>query len=171
MKLRLEKLSLKHIKVLTVTEIAALFSISREEAYRIKKNAEKLKESLLPLVAVGYIAGEYKVYFPHGLNLVWLPEFKLKLDPSPYESSDLLDEEYLRYLLLDLPRLLDRARKPVLILEPNRFTRNEAEGLEYSLYILARIAYVYKIPVVLFTEDKKLYEELRKRKEFVQVFP
>jgi len=168
MKLRLKKLSVRHIKVLTVTEIAALFSVSREEAYRVKKSVEKLEESLLPLVAVGYIYGE-KVYFPHGLSLVY-PRVE-KLDPSPYEAPGLLNEDYLKYLLLKLPRLLDKARKPVLVSEPDRFTINEAEGVEYSFYILARIAYVYRVPVIIATEDRRLYEELKERREFVQVFP
>ncbi|RLE93306.1 MAG: hypothetical protein DRN04_07455 [Thermoprotei archaeon] len=169
LRLELEKLSKRHIKVLAVEEIASLFNVSLEEAYRLKKRVEDFEDKSLPLIAVCSIGVE-EIYLPHGLNLIYSLVEPI-VEPKPVEIPELLDEEYLKYLLLEVPRKLDKVRKPVLIGEPDRFTRNEVEGLEYSLYILIRIAYTYKIPIILVTEDKRLYEELKERREFVQVFP
>ena len=102
---------------------------------------------LKPLEVEVRLCENYGVRLGPGVFLV----FGLELDEGYLGVPPLLDGDFLEYLLFDLPKTLDRGRRPVLVEDiVERFTRNVDEGVVYALDILFRVSRVYRIPVVVF---------------------
>ena len=134
-----------------------------EEAARLGildewREAKKTIILLKPIVAK-YVGYEY--YIPYGLNYV---NFYPNIEPEPIIVNDSLqDEGFIEYLLLEIPRILRKQRKPLMVDMFDRFTRNIKDGYKYAFNILERIGYLYKIPIIVIGDDNiaRLYDKWR----------
>ena len=132
-----------------------------EEARRLGildewREAKKTIVLFKPIVAK-YVGYEYHI--PYGLNYV---NFYPNIYPEPIIVNDSLqDEKFIEYLLLEIPRILGKQRKPIMIDIVDRFTKSISEGYRYAFNILERIGYVFKIPIVIIGDDdvSKMYDK------------
>lgn len=139
-----------------------LYMLYREEAERIGLLDEWLNVkgnfiSLLHPIVAKYV--DYSYYIPYGLNYI---NFWTMIDPSPIMvDENLQDGELIEHLLLRLPRILGKNRRPVQIDMVDRFTRNVGDGYRYAFNILERIGYVFKVPVIVVGDDNiaRLYDK------------
>ena len=134
-----------------------------EEARRLGildewREAKKTIVLFKPIVAK-YVGYEYHI--PYGLNYV---NFYPNIYPEPIIVNDSLqDEKFIEYLLLEIPRILGKQRKPIMIDIVDKFSKNINSGYKYSFNILERIGYVFKIPVIVIGDDNiaKIYDKWR----------
>ena len=156
------KYSLRHLRVFTVDELVKFFKLKPSEAYRLLievRKIEPLEPISLNLLRLDYrvSVGVYGFYGEY--------EQLLDFDPDPLLAPSLVNEEFLNYLLFDLPQVLDYDRRPVLVLNfDERFSKWILEGLNYSLSILKRISVAYSVPVVVCCRK---YIKLDTRADFI----
>ena len=75
---------------------------------------------------------------------------KESISPAPFIVPDYLDEEFVRYVFSELPKLLERERRCVFIEDlDERFTKYVRQGLSYITDLLKRISTVYNVQVVV----------------------
>jgi len=136
-----EKLSPRHLSLLYREEVGD----SLLEEWR--KARESVRFSLLrPISAVLTVYG-LRINLPYGLILANFSEFEV--EPEALVVGDYTDEDFIRYILYDVPRLLDGSRRPVIVPElDERFSRNVIEGIVYSADILLRIGVAYRVPCI-----------------------
>ncbi|QOJ79376.1 hypothetical protein IG193_02630 [Infirmifilum lucidum] len=139
-----EQFSRTHLKVFRDVEIRSMFGELAEEVLAITRETTVL---YLPLSVSVEFCGR-SVYLPAGVSLA----SGVYLDvPGGLYVPELLDEEFLEFLLFDLPRSLDEARRPVVVEDiDQRFTRDVREGVLYALDILSRISVTYRVPVLVY---------------------
>ena len=59
--------------------------------------------------------------------------------PEPIIVNDSLqDEKFIEYLLLEIPRILRKQRKPIMVDMVDRFSKNIKSGYKYSFNILRK---------------------------------
>ncbi|MEM1508548.1 MAG: hypothetical protein QXY49_01925 [Thermofilaceae archaeon] len=74
---------------------------------------------------------------------------ELKLDRQPITLGSEHDGDFLWHLLIDVPKLLEHERNPVVEDLEERFSRNVKEGDMYTLDIMERVSRVYRVPSML----------------------
>ncbi len=136
-------LSLPHILVFTDEEGARIFG---KMWPHLKALAVEAKPGYSPLkVEISPCPGTRIPLIP-GANLVSGLDVNLE---GALKVPPLLDADFLEYLLLDLPRLLEEFRRGVLVEGlDERFTVHAGEGLSYAVSIMDRVGRVYAVPVV-----------------------
>ena len=141
-----------------------LYMLYREEAEKLGVLDEWINVKnnfvlFLKPITARYI--EYNYYIPYGLNYT---NVRMKIDPKPLEvSEEYIDEKFIEYLLLKIPRTLRKQRKPILSDMVDRFTKSISDGYKYAFNILERIGYLYKIPIIVIGDDNiaRLYDKWR----------
>lgn len=138
-----EQFSPVHLKVFREEELRAIFGEVAEEVARIAGQTI----ALFPPLAVKVEVCGRQVHLPQGLSFASGVELNI---PDGLYVPALLDGEFLEFLLFDLPRKLDEARRAVVVEDlDQRFTRDVEEGVLYSLDILSRVSAVYRVPVLV----------------------
>ncbi len=142
-----EAFTLRHLKVFRREELAAIFG---ELAPVLEKKLESVVVLLTPLYVRAGICGRELLLSP-GVTHVRGAALKLA---GALQVPPLLDADFLEYLLFDLPRALEEERRAVVVEDlDGRFTVHAEEGVSYSLDILARVASVYRVPVVVYGSE------------------
>lgn len=140
-----------HLSLMYPSEVARFLGVEREEALKIIENARRSLAGWMPeplSVKIGLI--DY--YLPPGLHLIIDKYGLLKesISPAPFIVPDYLDEEFVRYVFFELPKLLERERRCVFIEDlDERFIRHARQGLVYMTDLLKRISTAYNIQVVV----------------------
>jgi len=139
-----EVFSLSHLKVFRREEIEKFMGDVAGELTLLSENTVVV---FSPIRLEVTFCGEKHVLSP---GLTHVRGTQLEIAGGAYLPA-FLDEEYLEYLLFDLPRELDKKRVPIVVEDSHkRFTRWVHEGLTYSYDILSRIAKVYRVPIIVY---------------------
>jgi len=139
-----EVFSIAHLKVFRREELESFMGDLAEELLSLSEDTIVV---FSPLRLEVFFCGEKYVLSP---GLTHVRGTQIEVANGLYLPA-FLDEEYLEYLLFDLPRELDKKRMPIVIEDfHKRFTRWVREGLMYSFDVLSRIARVYRVPVVVY---------------------
>lgn len=143
-----ETFSRRHLKVFRREELEEIFGEVAEDLARVAEATVVFSSPLS--VEVEFCGNRYSL--PPGITHVRGASLSV---PRCTYVPEYLDEEFLEYLLFDLPRELDGTRAPVVVEDmPRRFTRWAREGVLYALDILSRVARVYRVPVVVYGDEE-----------------
>ncbi|MCC6002797.1 MAG: hypothetical protein LM590_00445 [Thermofilum sp.] len=154
-----EAFSLAHLKVFRREEVEKFMGDVAGELISLASNAIIVFKPVR--LEITFCGGRHVI--PAGLTHVRGVQLEI---PGALYLPGYLDEEYLEYLLFDLPRELDERRNPVVVEDCHRrFTRWVQEGLVYSFDVLSRIARVYRVPVIVYGDS-----ESEKRWSFARTF-
>lgn len=138
-----EQFSRAHLKVFREAEVRAIFGQVAEEVLQMTRDVVVL---FPPLIVHVELCGK-SAYLPPGVSLASGAYLKV---PGGLYVPELLDGEFLEYLLFDVPRSLDEARRPIVVEDiDQRFTTDVREGVLYALDILSRISSTYRVPVLV----------------------
>ncbi len=139
-----EKFTSAHILVFSDEELRAIFG---ETGIRLRELAAHVGVKLDDIVAEIELCPGSTLPLGPGVTLVHGVPLSLE---GGLIVPPLLDEEFLEYLLFDVPRSLDGLRQAVVVEElDDRFTRDPEDGVRYALDILGRISRVYRVPVIV----------------------
>ncbi len=141
-----------HATWLSPTELAQITGLSVEEAEALKERV-RVFISLTPLrCSWGIEVLDTILPLIYGAHLLMgdVERFVKKIEPEVLWVPELLDEQYVNYLVYDLPKEIEENienRRPVATYV-EAFTRDIEEGVRYALWTLHRIGVVYRIPVL-----------------------
>lgn len=139
------ELSLLHLKCFRLKELEQW--VGKDNAAHLAKAASSHAALIPPLYAELQLQGS-RILLSPGLSLV--SGVELKLDRQPITLGLERDGDFLWRLLIDVPKLLERERNPVVVEDlEERFSRNVKEGVMYALDIMERVSRVYRIPFMV----------------------
>ena len=138
-------ISLTHLKCLRREELEQW--VGGEEARKLISRAQRHLVLVSPAYAeLAYSGG--KILLSPGLTLVSGLDFTV--EPDPLRVSQQIDDDLLWHLLIEVPKLLDVERAPILVEDLDyRFTRHAREGVMYALDIMERVSSVYRVPFIV----------------------
>ncbi len=139
-----EKLSMRHLAMLYKEEVGEELL---EEWMRAR---EAVRYSFLSPVVGEVVVNDLRLSLPYGLSCIVDSYGYISVLPEPIMVKDCIDHDFIRYLLYDLPKMLDEDRRPVLVEGfDERFTKNAVQGLIYAGDILKRVGIMYRVPVAV----------------------
>ncbi len=139
-----ERFTAAHILVFTEEELASIFG---EAGVRLRELAQHAETGFSDLVVELEACPGYHV--PLRPCVALIAGIPLRLEGG-LTVPPLLDDEFLVYLLFDLPKTLDGLRRAVVVEDlDERFTRDVDDGIRYALDILGRVSRVYRVPVIV----------------------
>ncbi|RLF05866.1 MAG: hypothetical protein DRK00_03295 [Thermoprotei archaeon] len=137
-----ERVTLTHLKVFREGELGYL--VGNVKARKLLEIARRHVAVPPPLYAtLTFRTG--RLTLAPGPSLV--SGVKFVIMPEPMEAPMGFGSEFIRALLLRVPKMLEISRAPILVKDLDE--RVKGEGVKYALDIMERVARVYRVPFIV----------------------